>query len=375
MDWGAGAFWLLAPAIALSMGLSPAQVGVLFALRQIGAAVAHLPAGLVGDSIRRRGPFLLTTFWVVAVAQLAASVAPGYWTMGIFLAIASMGAAAWHPVAMGTMIQQMPNRRAFALAIHGVGGTIAEVVAPLSVGFLLSFLDWRQVLQINTLPALLVGLMFFRVSGMIGPSRVPSPSRSEVAQLARTLVQPATVGILLIMALHNMSLLALMSMLPLYLEEARHFSPMLTGVAFAVLVVAGAVAALVVGRISDRAGRKPVTLLGLFGGAVCMWLVTVTHGATLVFLLLLVTGALTLSVRIVLMAMAVEIVGRREATVLGFLSAIGEGLGAIGAAAAGIAAESSLATALVFAALLSLASAVVAVPHPFVPAKVPSNTA
>ena len=55
--------------------------------------------------------------------------------------------------------------------------------------------------------------------------------------------------------------------------------------------------------------------------------------------------------------------------------AIGEGLGAIGAAAAGIAAESSLATALVFAALLSLASAVVAVPHPFVPAKVPSNTA
>ena len=375
MDWGGGAFWLLAPAIALSMGLSPAQVGVLFALRQIGSAVALLPAGFVGDSIRRREPFLLTTFWWVAVAQLAASVVPSYWSLGIWLAIASAGAAAWHPVAMGTMVQRMPDRRAFALAIHGIGGTVAEVVAPLGVGFLLAFLDWRQVLQINTVPALVMGLMFFRLSRMVSPSGEPSPSRSEVAQLARTFVQPATAGILLVMAFHNMSLLALMSMMPLYLEETRHFSPVLTGVAFAVFVVAGAVAAPAVGRVSDRGGRKPVTLLGLFGGAVCMWLVTVAHGAPGVFLVLLVAGALSLSVRVVLMAMAVEIVGRREATVLGFLSAIGEGLGAIGAAAAGLAAERSLATALVFAALLSLASGVVAVLHPFAPAKVPSKAA
>jgi predicted MFS family arabinose efflux permease len=276
---------------------------------------------------------------------------------------------------MGTMVQRMPGRRAFALAIHGVGGTAAEVVAPLGVGFLLAFLDWRQVLQVNTLPALVMGLMFFRISRMVGPSGQASPSRSEVGHLVRTLVQPATAVMLLIMALHNMSLIALMSMAPLYLEEARQFSSVLTGVAFAAFVVAGAVAAPVIGRISDRAGRKRVALLGLFGGGVCTWLVTVAPGAPGVFFFLMATGALSLSVRVVLMAMALEIVGSREATVLGFISAIGEGLGAIGAAAAGIAAERSLATALVFSAALSLASGLVAVLHPFTPAKVRSEAA
>jgi MFS family permease len=166
-----------------------------------------------------------------------------------------------------------------------------------------------------------------------------------------------------------------MSMAPLYLEEARQFSSVLTGVAFAAFVVAGAVAAPVIGRISDRAGRKRVALLGLFGGGVCTWLVTVAPGAPGVFFFLMATGALSLSVRVVLMAMALEIVGSREATVLGFISAIGEGLGAIGAAVAGIAAERSLATALVFSAALSLASGLVAVLHPFTPAKVRSEAA
>ncbi len=35
VDWGGGAYWVLAPAIALHMGLSPAGVGLLFALTYI----------------------------------------------------------------------------------------------------------------------------------------------------------------------------------------------------------------------------------------------------------------------------------------------------------------------------------------------------
>ena len=151
VDWGSGALWLLAPAMALALDLSAFQVGVLFAARQIAAGVIQLPAGLIGDTYRRRGLFLLSTFWWVSIAQIIASGTTNYWAIVGFLTIASAGASAWHPVAMGTMTQWMPSRKGFVLAIHMIGGSFVDIVAPIIVGFLLLFFDWDLVLQINTI--------------------------------------------------------------------------------------------------------------------------------------------------------------------------------------------------------------------------------
>jgi len=373
VDWGGASLWVLAPAIALSMGLSPAQVGLLFTVKGLGAALAYLPAGLAGDAVRRRGRLMLSTLWWVAVAQLAASVAPGYWLVGIFLAIAGAGAASWHPVAMGTMVHRMPDRRAFALAIHGIGGTLAEVMAPLSVGFLLSFFGWRQVLRVSTIPAVVMGILFLRLSRMVGSSAHTSPFGFEARHLPKVLLRPAVLGILLVLILHNMSIIALMSMTPLYLQNVRGFSPGLTGVAFALFVVAGAVLAPVAGRISDRRGRKPIALFGLLGGSGCVWLISVAPGTLGVFVALIATGLTLISVRVVLMATALEVVGRRESTVIGLLFAASEGAGAGGAALAGLVGNTSLAMALVLASLLALASGLAAGVHPFSPAAVRSE--
>jgi len=353
VDWGSAAFWLLAPAMALAMDLSATQIGVLFVMRQIGGGITQLPAGLIGDSISKRGRFLLATFWWVAVAQLIASVSPGYWLVGVFLALASAGAAAWHPVAMGTMVQRMPDRRAFALAVHSIGGTVAEIVAPLLVGFLLVFLDWRQVLQLSTVPAMIVGLMFVRLSAMVPASAEGAITRSELRELVRAITRPTPMLVLLVLVLHNMSILALMSMAPLYFQEVREFSSGLSGVAFAVFVVSGAVAAPLIGRISDRAGRTPITLVGLLGGGISAWLITVAPGTAGIFALLFLTGFLMLTVRPVLMAMALETIGRREATVLGFISTIGEVVSAPAAAVAGMVADINLTYPFILSAGLS----------------------
>ena len=136
-DWTAGSILLLTPAIAVGMDLAPAEVGLLITLMGVGAGLAYLPAGLAADYTRSRGLLLLMTFWWVAIGFFIASLAPGYWWLVILLAIAVMGDAAWHPVATGVLTQKMPDRRARALGIHAMGGTIgAEAVAPLAVGFL-----------------------------------------------------------------------------------------------------------------------------------------------------------------------------------------------------------------------------------------------
>ena len=147
-DWTAGCILLLTPAIAVSMGLGAAEIGLLLTLMGIGGGLAYLPAGLAADYTRSRGMLLLLTFWWVAIGYFVASLAPDYWWLVVLLAVAIMGDAAWHPIATGVLTQKMPDRKAHALGIHAMGGTIgAEAVAPLAVGFLLVWFDWRTVLQ------------------------------------------------------------------------------------------------------------------------------------------------------------------------------------------------------------------------------------
>ena len=67
---------VLAPAIALEMDLTPVEVGLLLTLHSLGSALGYFPSGLVADSVRNRGNFLLFTFWWVSLGYLLATWAP-----------------------------------------------------------------------------------------------------------------------------------------------------------------------------------------------------------------------------------------------------------------------------------------------------------
>ena len=354
VDWGSGALWLLAPAIALALDLSPTQVGLIFSLNTLGAGLVYVPAGILGDRMSRRGFFLLSTFWWVAVAYIAASLTSSFWTLVPFLTIAAAGAGAWHPVAMGTMAQRMPSRRAFALAIHGLGGTFSEVVAPLSVGFLLIYLDWREILQLMALPAIIIGMIFFRLANKVAPPGQRKPSRQELLDVLRIWGRRAGVTVLLVFALYNMSVMALMSMIALYLEDARGLSSGTVGITFAFMIIASTVAALWFGRISDAVGRRPVILAGLILGSGSLFLLSISTNTLALFSSAMAAGLFLLGIRAVVTATALEVVGRWETTVLGIAMAVGEGLGGLGAVLAGLAGEIHLSYALVLGSGIAL---------------------
>ena len=140
-DFAPCAVWIIGPAVALAMDLSPAQLGMLFAIHSAGSALAFFPAGMVSDHISDRGRLLLLTFVWVTVGYLVASFAPNYWTLAILLAVAGIGDAVWHPVATGVLMQEFPNSRAKALGIHAIGGSLSDVAGPLAAGFLLTYVD------------------------------------------------------------------------------------------------------------------------------------------------------------------------------------------------------------------------------------------
>ena len=123
-DWVGGTIWLIAPAVVASMGLGPAEVGLLLAVNGIGAGLTYIPAGIAADRMPHQGRLLLVTFWWVAIGYFSATLVPGFWPVTLLFAFGVMGDAFWHPVATGILVKRMPTRKAQVLGIHAMGGSI-----------------------------------------------------------------------------------------------------------------------------------------------------------------------------------------------------------------------------------------------------------
>ena len=354
-DWAAGAMWLLAPAIGLALGLKPSEIGLLLTIHSIGASLAYFPAGILADRVRSQGALLLGTFWWVTLGYLLASGAPGFWSLAILIAIGGMGDAAWHPIATGMLVRQMPDKRGQALGIHAIGGTLAEVFSPLMVGFLLAVLDWQQVLQLSVLPAVLMGTAFFFLFRRI-PSRHVSTTLTKGDLVAFISQWRSRTGLLLVggIATYNMALIALMTMMPFYSQRAFGLSSAETGIAFALAMLLGSIGQPLVGQLSDRRGR--------FGIFAVSSVLAAALSASVLFLntplatIGSLTGAMAIlvAIRSIVLAMAVDYSSKHEATSMGFVFVVLDGVGALGAVLAGLIGDFNLVASFGFAALLSV---------------------
>jgi FSR family fosmidomycin resistance protein-like MFS transporter len=365
VDTPGGALWLLAPAIGVAWDLSPAEIGFLITAHNLGGGFAYLPFGIVGDRISKRGPLLvMALFWVV-FGYLAASLMPSYWLLVVMLPVAAWGSAAWHPMATGTMVQRMPKQRALALGVHLTGGIMAEVIAPLSVGFLLNVFDWQTVLQISIIPALIMGISFLYLSRFVETSDETAISRRDLVDLVNVWRRPSGLAMFLIGVTYNMSFIALLAMLPLFLQDYHGYSTSEAGIVFAVMLLAGGVSAPLMGRYSDEVGRKRLVTGSMVVVAGAVGIVAFTGSPLLLVLGAVIAGSLLVGVRPVLLAAAVDMTGKRESTSLGFIYAVMDGLGALGGLLAGLAGTADLRYAIAFAAAAALVAGVIAALHPF----------
>lgn len=361
-DWAPSTIWIVAPAIALAMDLSPAEVGLLITISHFGAALGYLPAGVLADRVANRGRLLLGTFWWVAIGYIAASFAPGFWSLTLMLAIAGLGDAAWHPIATGVLAQSQPTRRAHALGIHAMTGTFAEVLAPLSIGFLLVWFDWRTALQISTIPAVIMGLAFFRIAGTVPSSPHHAISLADLRALWNIWRVPRGLGVIGMVSVYNMSLLAILAMTPLFLQRVHGLSLAETGAVFSAMLLAGALFQPFVGRLSDATGRKPVFIAGTVAAVLACMVVAWSATLIVAVLALIAAVAALYGIRSSVLASVLDFGEQRESTTLGLAFMLLDGVGALGAALAGLVGSLDLHYAFLLSAGLAGIAAVAAVP-------------
>jgi FSR family fosmidomycin resistance protein-like MFS transporter len=356
--------FILIPAFGTALGLSPAEIGLLFMIHSLGASIAFFPAGLLADHVANRGILLAASFFWVGFGYLTASFADGFWVFAILIAVAGMGDAAWHPIATGVLTQMHKTRRAYALGVHAVGGHLSEVVALPAIGLLLTMWDWRIAIQIMVIPTLLTGFFFIYLAPKVPRHVTSRPTRADFTDIWRTWTTSSGLRVLALFISYNMGLFAIITMAPLYFRTNHGFDWMATSIAMAAMMLPGALLQPWMGKMSDRIGRRPLIILGnvaATGAAFVAWLPTTF---VISFIALGVALTVLVAIRSVLLATAIDHAGGREGTSLGLAFAVMDGFAASAAVLAGLAAESSIANAFLLASGFSLVAVILAVATP-----------
>ena len=100
------------------------------------------------------------------------------------------------------------------------------------------------------------------------PRRRPTDGRQRRLTIAQAVRLPAFRAAAFTNLADNWAALGVRSaIVPLFVVEALHRSPIVTGIAFTVFAVANGGALIVAGRVADRRGRRPVLVAGCLASA------------------------------------------------------------------------------------------------------------
>ena len=265
--WVLAAFYVVLPYLSKDLGLSYAQAGALVSLFHAASFIANLGSGAIVDIAGRRVLVQALSLIIGALALIAIGFSAGL--VGLILPIVLIGLTnnLWHPAAISFLSRAFPKTRGFALSIHTLGATFGDMLAPIAVGTLLTFLTWRDSTVVSALPVFAVAavLVFSLRETTEAPtnSGAKSNGSSYIAGVKNLLRDRAIISLCLMAGFRSMTQNGLLVFIPLFLVSVLKVSPVTLGLAMAGLQAGGILAGPVAGAWSDRAGRQPVALICL----------------------------------------------------------------------------------------------------------------
>ena len=273
--WYPATFYLLLPLIGNELGLSYSEIGLVMTCQFIASALANIPGGIVVDTVGRKGLLMGASLFWVGFPYLLISFTHSYLMLLACVALVGFGNSLWHPTAIPTLARRYPERKGLVLSIHGMGGNVADAIAPIVIGAALAVLSWRQVVVLNVAPGLLVAALMFALLGTIrlGERKVPAEAQTvgQYLQGLRELLGNRSLVLLSVSsAFRTMTQQALLTFLPIYLAQEMGYPSAVVGACLFALQAAGFAAAPVAGHLSDRMGRKQIIVGAMASTAVVL---------------------------------------------------------------------------------------------------------
>jgi FSR family fosmidomycin resistance protein-like MFS transporter len=258
-DVNQGALPALLPFLISEYHLSYAAAGVIIFSTNIVSTIVQPLFGYLADRVS--SPWLMPAGIVLAgVGMGATGVVSGYGWVLVCVMVSGIGVAAFHPQG-ALMVDRIPGeRKASAMSLFGIGGTIGIAVGPVIITPALLVFGLRGtlvlVIPVSILAAVLVHERAGRDPGHPRTDRrpaVPPSVREDWSAFARL------TGVVVARAVLSYGFY---TYLPLYWINVLHQSKVAGALTLTLFALSGVAGNLLGGRLADRWGYTRVTIVG-----------------------------------------------------------------------------------------------------------------
>lgn len=353
---------ILLPEIKIGLGLSATELGWIAASRQSTGWFTTMGAGYAADRFSNRASLMLgLSLSLMGVSYFIAGSAPNFWMMLGAMLLVGIGPSIYHPPAIGALSRRFPDRRGFALSLHGAGGSTGEVLGPLVTAGALAVLVWQDVLRAGLFPALLGALLIWSMMRGVPSTQVAAQSRAQYFRsITKLLRNGAMLTLVSVTILRSMGQSSVTIFLPVYLREDLEYSAARVAIYLSMAQVIGIGAQPVMGMLSDRFGRKAVIVPSMFGMGLLFAALRFADPGPQLILTIIAMGAFMYSLHALFIASALDVAGGQlHSTVVSMIYGASF-LGILAPVLAGLVADRyGTENAFLFAGALVLLSAVI----------------
>lgn len=281
---------LLVALLAVSLGLTNAQVGIALLLYNVGNALSQPLFGWLADRIGARLLVIGGLGWMILFYAIA-SVA-GEWPALVSLTVASIGSGAFHPT--GTMVASRTSvtYRSRITALFFMAGQLGLFLGPVLAGMLLDAYGRPGYILLPVLALTAVGSSWRWLIDR------PAAQKAEVVKVVQPEAAPAQavtrpphfwrriISLSLIIFASSTASIAIITYTPV-LFTSQNYDQSLIGWLSGLIMMGSAVGGLIGGTLGDRIAGKWVIALGLTGSVLPIYLfVPASIGMQAVWLLL-----------------------------------------------------------------------------------------
>ncbi len=317
------------PVLIAGSGLSFTAAGLLVTFFTITSSVSQPFLGFAIDRYRVRWIGALGLIWAGVLFGLMGLVR-GYVPLIILATLAGIGPAMFHPHALSAVSGIATGAKGRIMSIFIIGGNIGFAISPVLVGALSSSMGQGGMVFI-AIPGLLMGLLIWKLSTRLG-----SGLKSEFYPLSMSDIQP-TVVLILVAILRSWVYFSVLSYLPSYFVQ-RGSSVLRSNAMLSFMLLAGVAGQFTGGTLSDRFGRKEVTMGSLLLAAPLLLIFLYSTGIAAITALFLFGFAVMASFSVT-MVMMHEIMHRHIGMASGIMIGFALGVGGMGVMATGMIAD------------------------------------
>ena len=261
------ALGFLMPFIQPELGLSNTQVGVLVSALSLTWAIAAFGVGVISDRFGSRKQLLVISTLAFSVCSFGSGLAVSFVTLLAARLLMGVAEGGIMPISQSLIATEVDARhRGLAMGVaQGFGSSLlGSFVAPVVLVAFATAFGWRHAFFLAGAPGLIVALMMaFMIRPPVNAVSATSAPGAPVAHTGslrsvladRNIILCALLGVLLVSYL-----VVCWSFMPLYLTRIRKYDNDTMSWLMGTLGISATIASSAIPALSDRIGRRPVTI-------------------------------------------------------------------------------------------------------------------